>query len=514
MRGQAATGNPYPVTARASSPYAFPERTPASSPYAAPGSTGQPHPASPDSPGHGVPDPGQPAGAAPSPGLRRRNRSTGLPAADAGAEAGVEAMILPDAPAVAAHGLLGRPDVAPRGLLDAPGAPGRTGLPDGRAPFPGTGPLVEEGRLADRRAAVARGPLTDPGPFARYGPGDPRPGEADADDEHAARVPRPPARGPLLPVVSIVLAAWSLTCLIDLGRPRTLVGILAAVAALSPLAAAVAVLLTALALRERRWVTAGVAIVAGLVPWLFALPYAVPAPTPSGPLTPVRVLVVNAREGRADPKNVAAAVRTNSVDLLVVTELTSRMAHDLTTSGIDGRLVARWVSVPPIATTGTAAQAGLGIWSRFTMSDFTPVQGTRWPAVRATLETGHGKLTVVAGHVVPPTLFSSGSWSTDLAALHAAGDVPGPVTVLGGLNGTPWNPQFREAASGGLRDAGDVLGRGIRPTWPSWLGIPLLPLDHALVGGRVGVQSLVGATIDGTDHRALLVTLLVPDDRT
>jgi endonuclease/exonuclease/phosphatase (EEP) superfamily protein YafD len=199
------------------------------------------------------------------------------------------------------------------------------------------------------------------------------------------------------------------------------------------------------------------------------------------------------------------------VDLLVITELTSRLAHDLTVSGLDGPLVARWVDVPSPAATGDAAQAGIGIWSRLPMSDLTPVPGMHWPAVRAGLDTGHGRLTVVAGHVVPPSPTSAGSWSTDLAALHTAGQVSGPVTVLGGLNGTPWNAQFRAAASGGLHDAGDVLGRGIRPTWPTWLGLPLLPLDHALVGGRVGVRSLSGVSIDGTDHRALLVDLLVPD---
>jgi endonuclease/exonuclease/phosphatase (EEP) superfamily protein YafD len=377
------------------------------------------------------------------------------------------------------------------------------------------------GAAAAQAAGAARAATADPA-ASTAGATAPAPGAAGHDrthqggiqDDRPRRVPGPVSRGPLLPVASVLLAGWSLTCLIDLDRPRPLVGMLAAVAALSPLAATSAVLTAAFALRGRRWVTTGVTVVAAVVPWLFALPYAVPASSPSGPTTPVRVLVVNAHEGRSDPQDIVAAVRSQSVDLLVVTELTSRMAHDLTTNGIDGRLVARWVSVPPISSTGTAAQAGLGIWSRFAMSDFTPVTGTRWPAVRAKLETGHGKLTVVAGHVVPPTLLSSGSWSTDLAALHRAGEVPGPVTVLGGLNGTPWNPQFRAAASDGMHDAGDVLGRGVRPTWPSWLGVPLLPLDHALVGGRVGVQSLVGVTIDGTDHRALLVGLLVPDDRT
>jgi endonuclease/exonuclease/phosphatase (EEP) superfamily protein YafD len=323
----------------------------------------------------------------------------------------------------------------------------------------------------------------------------------------------PPApHGPFLPLVSALLLGWSLTCLIDLDSPRTLVDWLAVAAALSPLTSVFAVLVTAFALRGRRWIAGGVAIVAGLLPWLFSLPYAIPASTQPGIGTPLRVLVVNAREGQADPRSIAATVREHGIDLLVITELTNRLAHDLTISGIDGRLVARWVSVPQIPARGAAAQAGLGIWSRSTMSDITEVKGTHWPAMRATLDTGHGRLTVVAGHVAPPTPASAGSWSTDLATLHEAGDVPGPVTVLGGLNGTPWNPQFRAAAGAGLHDAGDVLGRGIRPTWPSWLGIPLLPLDHVLVGGQVDVQSLIGATIDGTDHRALLVTLLVPDE--
>jgi endonuclease/exonuclease/phosphatase (EEP) superfamily protein YafD len=300
------------------------------------------------------------------------------------------------------------------------------------------------------------------------------------------------------------------TVLLDLDAPHLVIGLLAAAASMSPLATAGAVLVTTLALRGRRWITGGLAIAAGLLPWIFVLPYAVPAPTTHHPVTVVRVLVVNAQTGHAEPKDISALVRDQSVDLLVVTELTSRMAHDLTVEGLDGRLIARWVSVPPLTAAGAAEQSGLGLWSRLPMSGFTKVPGTHWPAVRAALETGHGRLTVVAGHAVPPTVASGGIWTADLAALHEAARGLGPVTVVGGLNGTPWNAQFRTAAGNGLHDAGDVLGRGIRPTWPSWLGIPLLPLDHSLVGGGVGVQSLTGAKIDGTDHRALMVTLLVP----
>lgn len=323
-----------------------------------------------------------------------------------------------------------------------------------------------------------------------------------------------PNRDSLLPLIATALLAWSITSLPDLNAPQLAVGPLAAVASMSPLATVGAVIVGALTLRSRRWITGGIAIAAGLMPWIFVLPYAVPAPTTNQPVTPVRVLVVNVQKGRAELTDISALVRKQPVDLLVVTELTSRMAHDLAVGGLDGKLVARWVSVPPPTAAGAATQSGLGVWSRLPMSGFTEVRGTHWPAVRATLETGHGTLTVVAGQAVPPTLTSGSIWTADLAALHDAARVPGPVTVLGGLNGTPWNAQFRATASHNLHDAGDVLGRGVRPTWPSWLGIPLLPLDHVLVGGKVGVQSMTGVRINGTDHRALAVTLFVPNDPT
>jgi endonuclease/exonuclease/phosphatase (EEP) superfamily protein YafD len=81
--------------------------------------------------------------------------------------------------------------------------------------------------------------------------------------------------------------------------------------------------------------------------------------------------------------------------------------------------------------------------------------------------------------------------------------------VLTNLNATPWNAQFRWVVSGRLHDSADVLGRGLRPTWPNWSPVPLLPTDHALVAG-LGVTELSALPIEGSDHRALSVGLLVP----
>ena len=57
--------------------------------------------------------------------------------------------------------------------------------------------------------------------------------------------------------------------------------------------------------------------------------------------------------------------------------------------------------------------------------------------------------------------------------------------------------------------ANAFLGRGLRPTWPNWSPVPLLPTDHALVAG-LGVTEQTSLPIDGTDHRALSVCLAVP----
>ena len=293
----------------------------------------------------------------------------------------------------------------------------------------------------------------------------------------------------MLLLAALLILGWSLTCLVEVSQPALLAGLIAAAAATTPLVAVFAVAICAFALRSRHGAAGGIAITAGLLPWIFALPYAVPAETGSTSATTIRVLLVNARDGRADPRDMVGAARAHSVDLLVVTELTSRLAHDLTISGIDGRLLARWVSVPPVV---DRRRAGLGIWSRSPMSDFTPIPGTHWPAVRASWTPAAAPDR--GGRARRPTdpdlvrVVERPTWPRCTRPATCAG----PVTVLGDLNGTPWNPQFRSAAGGGLHDAGDVLGRGVRPTWPSWLGGPA-----AAAGPRPGRRQGRRAVADG-----------------
>jgi len=86
----------------------------------------------------------------------------------------------------------------------------------------------------------------------------------------------------------------------------------------------------------------------------------------------------------------------------------------------------------------------------------------------------------------------------------------GPRILAGDLGGTPWHPAFRSLRSKGWYEAADVLGRGLRPTWPAWGPLPVAPLDQVMVGGGAGVSRADSVRIPGTTHRALLVTVLLP----
>jgi endonuclease/exonuclease/phosphatase (EEP) superfamily protein YafD len=287
---------------------------------------------------------------------------------------------------------------------------------------------------------------------------------------------------------AVVLLAWAATQFAP-AVTVPVVGTAAVLAAsLVPLLTVAAVPVVASAGRQRRWLPLIAAAAGG-----------------------VRLLLVSAYSGRVDPLSVVAAVRSQHPDVLVVTELTTTLAHDLTTAGLDRELAARSIQLPQ-QQTPDAADAGIGIWSQLPVDGATRIPGTRWPAVTATVHPpGTVPFTLVAGHVAPPGTAGATAWNADLDALRAAcAAAPGDVVLLGTLNATPWHRQLRDFGAAGLTDAAEFLGRGLRPTWPTWSLVPLLPLDQALVSSRVRVAALTTLLISGSDHRALLVTVQPP----
>lgn len=321
-------------------------------------------------------------------------------------------------------------------------------------------------------------------------------------------------RACLLPASAFLLLAWSLTTLIpaDGSGGAVRATVVAFPAAVVPLVTLLAIVVITLAIRRRRWESVAAAAIAAMLPWSFLIPYAggdQPSGEDAAAAQTLRVMVVNAQAGTASPTDIVAAVKGNEIDVLVITELTRSLAHDLTAAGLDGRVTARWIRVPGQEGVPPDPEAGMGIWTHTTVAANQDVPGTTWPATEVRLE--QPDLTVIAAHVATPTPTGAARWAHDLMALRArAAASTGPTVLLGNLNATPLHADLRAFRDAGLRDAADVLGQGPRPTWPAWSPFPLLPLDHVMVSTDVGVTSLGAVVIDGSDHRGLVAAVRLP----
>jgi endonuclease/exonuclease/phosphatase (EEP) superfamily protein YafD len=158
---------------------------------------------------------------------------------------------------------------------------------------------------------------------------------------------------------------------------------------------------------------------------------------------------------------------------------------------------------------------GVSMWSRLPMKDVgvLPVEVHKEPAIQATLMTSQGRpLRLFGVHTTWPMAPGSAARRNRQLALlaqraHEAGAVL-PLAVVGDLNVSPFSPYFRELlARGGLRSAAD--GFGWEPTWPSFLPPAGIQIDHALVTPAITVQSFRRGPFDGSDHRPIVVDLLL-----
>jgi endonuclease/exonuclease/phosphatase (EEP) superfamily protein YafD len=275
---------------------------------------------------------------------------------------------------------------------------------------------------------------------------------------------------------------------------------------LAPILSVLALPVLAFAVAGRQVVPAVIAAVAALVPWLLVVGSAVAGPGPtSGPVAQtLRVMSVDAGAGGASAPSIVRAARTSAVDALIVTGLTNSLAHDLTVAGLNSVVTPRWVDIP------VNGPPGVGLWSTGETTPGVPVPDFSQPAISTQLTTRSGAVTLVVAHAGGQGVVPDRRWRQDLRALTAT-KVSGPRILAGDLGATPWHPAFRDLRSHGWHEAADVLGRGLRPTWPSWGLVPFAPLEQVLVGGGIGVSSASTMALPGTSHRALLVTLVLPE---
>jgi endonuclease/exonuclease/phosphatase (EEP) superfamily protein YafD len=270
------------------------------------------------------------------------------------------------------------------------------------------------------------------------------------------------------------------------------------------------VALVLLALRRRWWPVLVPALVVAVVAGAVVAPRAVadPAPPPGG--TELTVLELNAFEGHADARAVAALALARHADLVVLPESGERMRARLAPLLPGYRT---WTNVPPWA----ADVRGLVVAAAPRAGDVTARRldgDTRYPWAEV---TGGilGPTRLVAVHLVSIVPGWISYWPDELGMLRqwcAPGGDPTPAMIVGDLNATPDHSAFRSGTAG-CTDAATATGASLVPTWrssfPRVLGAQI---DHVLTRpGAHGVGPQARSTeviaVPGSDHRALLTRL-------
>ncbi|MDR7382999.1 endonuclease/exonuclease/phosphatase family protein [Promicromonospora iranensis] len=259
---------------------------------------------------------------------------------------------------------------------------------------------------------------------------------------------------------------------------------------------------------RRRVLTLLLAVaMAGYVYW--TAPFFVPPDTASAAdpadAGTLRVMTINALYGQADARSVVDLVESQHVEVLAVQELTPAFEDALADAGLD-ELLAHSFTVP-----ADDSPAGSGLWSSTPLSDEEELPGTSFAMPSALVGVGGTDVRVTVVHPHPPMPTEITTWRTELVELTEQAHADDTPQILAGdFNATYDHATFRDLLGSRFSDATREWGAGPAVTWPEAAQVPpLFALDHVVVEKDMPVSDVVTMQVPGTDHRALLATVVV-----
>jgi len=227
-------------------------------------------------------------------------------------------------------------------------------------------------------------------------------------------------------------------------------------------------------------------------------------PQPAKTSQTYRGLLMNVNTETGSPEKVAAVIKELNPDIIALEEVNDRWLASL--------------AVPLQAYPFSKAMPrednfGIALYSRhpFVKSEILEIGEAGVPSVIAELELPSGRFTVIATHPLPPGGSEYSRLRNDqLASLPAVVKwaTNSPVLLLGDLNATPWCPYFKRLLrESGLRDSSQ--GKGVLPSWPTYLPFMLIPIDHCLYTTGIYIQKKVLGPKTGSDHYPLAVDFIL-----
>ncbi len=254
---------------------------------------------------------------------------------------------------------------------------------------------------------------------------------------------------------------------------------------------------------RRRFATIiAVSILPNLWPLAAYWPAAVPASPAVAAVHHVKLMAVNVEWRNRSAAQLLDMIRDEAPDAVLVVEHTAEW----------GKRLEPIVADYPYRVVLEGGRAfGIALLSRAPLRDVHPFMLESTPAIDATIVTDRGELRLIGVHLRPPT---RADWAAERtrqldALAQRANGIDGPLAIAGDFNLSPYSPHFADLLRAtGLRDTRAVPGI----TWPSFLPILGIPIDHCIVSAEVGVAAFRRLSAFGSDHYPIVVELNLGDE--
>ena len=237
---------------------------------------------------------------------------------------------------------------------------------------------------------------------------------------------------------------------------------------------------------------------AEIVPWYF------PAPAFAGttPGQQLRILHSNVLTNNRRYSDVISLVKAEQPDIAVFVEVSTSWARELAVLS---------EMFPYSLQQQESENFGSAIYSKLPLENAS-VQGfsSQRKSLLADVKFQGKVISMMLVHPsVPIKQQSFIDRNQQLAAIgEYAAQVKNPLIVVGDFNTTMWSPFYKNMVkTGKLRNARS--GFGILPTWPTFMPLVYIPIDHFLVSKEIGILKIHTGRNIGSDHLPLITDLVI-----
>ena len=251
-------------------------------------------------------------------------------------------------------------------------------------------------------------------------------------------------------------------------------------------------------LKKNRWTAIGVGTL--LLNASFVVPWYLPFGVADRDEGDIKLLHANVLASNDSSLRFIALLRKESPDIVVMQEATPRWMNSI------GEIDALY---PYKIVEARDDPFGIAMYSKFPFDSISVVEAAPLghPEIVVTAIVGRDRLNIISSHPMPPigeTNYDARNHQLQGVA-RLAGRTPGPLVIVGDLNISMWASHYRKLENKSeLRNA--RKGFGIEPTWPLFLPIAMIPIDHILVSGDIAVTNFETATDIGSDHYPVVVS--------